>query len=222
MAEYVSSGSLRNFAENGRKILGASMNYPDLVKEKGQSIPTKPVIFQKPTSSYIREGQQIVVPKIYANVLHEVELGVIIGRRCKNVSKEEAMEYVGGYCLALDLTATNDLIEAYSTEPWTFAKCFDTSTPVSRLVQTSEVRDPHNLSLWLCVNGEKRMGGNTKDLIFNIPYLISYLSQYMTLEPSDLILTGTPAGSAPLKPGDQLKCGLGDVIKMKFNVIGEF
>lgn len=215
-------GSLRNFVENGRKILGASMNYPDVVKEKGEIIPTKPIIFQKPTSSYIREGQQIVLPKIFSNVLHEVELGVIIGKRCKNISKEEAMDYVGGYCLALDLTATSDLNEAEpNREPWTFSKGFDTSTPVSRFIQTCEVRDPHNLSLWLCVNGEKRHGGNTKDLIFNIPYLISYLSQHMTLEPSDLILTGTPSGSATLKPGDVLKCGLGNVVKMKFNVVKE-
>lgn len=207
--------------ENGRKILGASMNYTDVVKEKGQPTPTKPIIYQKPTSTYIREGQQIVLPKIHANVLHEIELGVIIGKRCKNVSKDEAMQYAGGYCLALDLTAKTDFFEDDSIEPWTFAKGFDTSTPVSRFIEASEVRDPHNLSLWLCVNGEKRIGGNTKDLIFNIPYLISHLSQHMTLEPSDLILTGTPAGAAALKPGDQLKCGLGDVVKMKFSVIGE-
>lgn len=208
--------------ENGRKILGVAMNYPDVLKEKGEALPTKPVIYQIPTSSYIREGQQIVLPKNHGNVLHEIELGVIIGKRCKNVTKDEAMQYVGGYCLALDLIAKSDFNEDDSMiEPWTFSKGFDTSTPVSSFIQASDVRDPHNLSLWLCVNGEKRIGGNTKDLIFNIPYLVSYLSQHMTLEPSDLILTGTPAGAAALKPGDQLKCGLGDVVKMKFNVIGE-
>lgn len=217
-------GSLRNFVENGRKILGVSSNYPDVVKERGLlSPPIKPIIFQKPTSTYIREGQQIVLPKIYNNIQHEVELGVIIGKRCKNVSKNEAMGYVGGYCLALDLTAKIDCSEEEGTEqePFTFTKGFDTSTPVSRFIQTCEVRDPHNLSLWLCINGEKKQGGNTKDLIFNIPHLVSYLSERMSLEPSDLILTGTPAGSTTLKSGDVLRCGLGDVVKMKFSVVPE-
>lgn len=216
------SCSLRNFVENGRKILGVALNYHDVLKEKDLPYPKKPLVFQKPTSSFIREGQTIIIPKDYLNVLHEVELGIVIGRKCKNVSKEEAIDYIGGYCLALDLTARSHLDDARSNgEPWTFGKGFDTSTPVSRFVERYEVRDPHNLSLWLCVNGEKRQGGNTKDLIFNIPYLISYISQHMSLEPSDLILTGTPTGSSPLKPGDVIKCGLSDIVKMKFCVVGE-
>lgn len=214
--------NLKNFAENGKKILGAALNYMDIVKARGVPVPPQPLVFLKPTTSYLKEGQNIVLPKVFKEVNHEVELGVVIGQKCKNVSKEEAMNFVGGYCLALDLTAMCSLNESRSKGgPWTFGKGFDTSTPVSRLIELSEVKDPHNLRLWLSVNGEKRHDGNTKDLIFNVPYLISYLSQHMTLEPNDLILTGTPGGAASMKHGDILECGMGDLVTMKFNIVAE-
>lgn len=218
----MSERNLRNFAENGKKILGAALNYMDIVKARGVPVPPQPLVFLKPTTSYLKEGQNIVLPRVFKEVNHEVELGVIIGKKCKNVSKDEAMSYVGGYCLALDLTAMCNLNESRSKgAPWTFGKGFDTSTPVSRFIELSEVKDPHNLHLWLNVNGEKRHDGNTKDLIFDVPYLISYLSQHMTLEPNDLILTGTPGGAAAMKHGDVLECGMGDLVTMKFNIVGE-
>lgn len=214
--------NLKNFADNGKKILGAALNYMDIVKARGVPVPPQPLVFLKPTTSYLKEGQKIVLPKVFTNVCHEVELGVIIGEKCKNVSKDDAMKYVGGYCLALDLTAMCNLNEFRSSGgPWTFGKGFDTSTPVSRFIELSEVKDPHNLPLWLSINGEKRHDGNTKDLIFDVPYLISYLSQYMTLEPNDLILTGTPGGAAAMKHGDVLECGMGDLVKMKFDIVNE-
>lgn len=99
-------------------------------------------------------------------------------------------------------------------------KGFDTSTPVSRFIRLREIKDPHNLRLWLKVNNETRQDGNTSDLIFNVPELIEYTSKYMTLEPNDLILTGTPVGANPVRAGDVIECGLGDVVSMKFNVKG--
>lgn len=131
--------------------------------------------------------------------------------------KESALEYVGGYCLALDMTAQCFLGEARSKgEPWTLGKGFDTSTPVSRLISIEEIKQPHKVDLWLKVNGESKQSGNTSDLIFNINDLIAYTSKYMTLEPNDIILTGTPKGAQPIKNGDTIECGIGNLIKMSF------
>lgn len=153
---------------------------------------------------------------------HEVELGVVIGKDCKNVSSEEAMAFVGGYCLALDMTAQCELGEARKNgHPWSLGKGFDTSTPVSRLLKSEEIGDPNSLNLWLKVNGEIIQKGNTGDLIFNVADLISHCSKYMTLEPNDIILTGTPKNSLPVKDGDVIECGIGDLIKMKFNCKNE-
>lgn len=144
-------------------------------------------------------------------------MGVIIGKHCKNVSKANALDYVGGYCLALDMTAQCQLGNARAKgEPWSLGKGFDTSTPVSRFIKLQEIKDPHNVDLWLKLNGEYKQKGNTKDLIFKVDDLISYTSQFMTLEPNDIILTGTPNGSLPIKGGDVIECGMGDLIKMTF------
>lgn len=160
-------------------------------------------------------------PSVFEKVNYEVELGVIISKKCKNVRKEDAMQYVAGYCLALDLTAMCNIAQARAKgQPWTLAKGFDTSTPVSRFITPDEITDPHNVDLWLKVNGEKKQCGNTKDLIFNVCDLIAYSSKYMTLEPNDLILTGTPSGASQFKVGDVIECGLGNV-QMKFNVCPE-
>lgn len=150
---------------------------------------------------------------------HEVELGIIIGKKGKYIKKADAMQYIGGYCLALDMTARCILEELRpKCLPWALGKSFDTATPVSKPLPLAKVPDPHNIPLWLNVNGEKRQCGNTSDLIFKIPYLIEFVSQYMTLEPYDLILTGTPDGSGLVFDGDCIECGLGDLVKMKFQV----
>lgn len=216
------SADLKNFAKDGKKILGAALNYMDIVKARGVPVPKVPLMFLKPTSSYLAEGENIVIPKVFTKVAHEVELGFVIKKTCKNVSKEDALNYVGGYCLALDLTAQCELGTARQNgHPWTLGKGFDTSTPVSSLIPLSAINDPHNLDLWLKVNGEMRQNGNTKDLIFKIPELIEHVSKYMTLEPNDLILTGTPDGSTALAGGDVIECGLGELVKLKFNVVNE-
>ncbi|XP_037945248.1 acylpyruvase FAHD1, mitochondrial [Teleopsis dalmanni] len=216
------SCDVSNFVDNGRKILGAALNYMDIVRSRNVPVPEEPLLFFKPTSSYIKEGQNIIIPKVFTKVAHEVELGVIIGKKCKNVSKEDAMNYVGGYCLALDMTAQCNLADARAKgHPWALGKGFDTATPVSGFIETCALEDPHNIQLWLKVNGNTRQCENTSEMIFKVPDLISYASKYMTLEPNDLILTGTPGGAEPLTSGDVIECGMGDTIAMKFNVCAE-
>ncbi|XP_030373691.1 acylpyruvase FAHD1, mitochondrial isoform X2 [Scaptodrosophila lebanonensis] len=211
-----------SFVCNGKKIVGVALNYMCAVKARNVPVPTVPLVFLKPTTSYLTEGHPILLPRVFSKVAYEVELGVVIGKRCKNVPKTDAMKYVGGYCLALDLTAQCNLGVARSSGgPWTLGKGFDTSTPVSRFIPYDDVDDPHTLPLWLRVNGELKQNGCTGDLIFKIPDIISYVSKYMTLEPYDLILTGTPHGSEPFKAGDIIECGMGDLAKIKFNVQNE-
>ncbi|XP_037825642.1 acylpyruvase FAHD1, mitochondrial isoform X1 [Lucilia sericata] len=213
-----SNTELESFVKNSKKIVGAALNYMDIVRERNVPVPELPLMFLKPTTSLVQEGQDIVIPKVFTKVAYEVELGVIIGKHCKNVSKAEALNYVGGYCLALDMTAQCALGEARAKgHPWSLGKGFDTSTPVSRFIKLEDIKDPHNVDLWLKLNGEYKQKGNTSDLIFKVDDLISYTSQFMTLEPNDIILTGTPNGSLPIKGGDVIECGMGDMIKMTFN-----
>lgn len=209
---------LESFVCNSRKIVGAALNYMDIVKERNVPVPEVPLLFLKPSTSLVQEGEDIVIPKVFTKVAYEVELGVVIGKRCKNVTKDNALDFVGGYCLALDMTAQCALGEARSKgQPWSLGKGFDTSTPVSRFISLNDIKDPHNVDLWLKVNGEYKQKGNTADLIFKVDDLISYASKYMTLEPNDIILTGTPNGSLPVQNGDVIECGFGNMIKMTFN-----
>ncbi|XP_030565200.1 acylpyruvase FAHD1, mitochondrial [Drosophila novamexicana] len=211
-----------NFVFEGKKIIGVALNYMCAVRAKNVPVPQVPIVFLKPTTSYLREGCPIILPKVFTKVAYEVELGVVIGSRCKNVSKAQAMQHVGGYCLALDLTAQCNLAAARASGgSWTLGKGFDTSTPVSRLIPFDAVEDPHALPLWLKVNGELKQSGCTADLVFKVPDIIAYVSKYMTLEPNDLILTGTPNGSDAFKAGDVIECGLADLATMKFNVCAE-
>nr|CAD7194106.1 unnamed protein product [Timema douglasi] len=165
-----------------------------LLAEKKLPKPSEPFFFLKPTSSYIVEGQDVKVPA-GAVVNEEVELGVIIGKSCKNVTVNEAMNYVGGHCLALDMTEANLVADSQKKGlPWTFGKGFDTACPVSRFVSVEELKDPSDVNIWLKVNGRKIQDANTSDLAFTIPELIASITRYITLEPGDLILTGELKG----------------------------
>lgn len=145
---------------------------------------------------------------------------MVIGKTAKNVSPEGAFDHVGGYCLGIDMTARKWQQEAKEKKlPWTAAKGFDTSLPHSRFIPLEEVPDPHNLTLWLSVNGEERQRGNTGLMMFRIPQLISEVSRVHTLEPGDIILTGTPAGVGPVRRGDQIAAGIEELgLTMKFRV----
>lgn len=150
---------------------------------------------------------------------HEVELAVVIGTKGSRIPEESSMDHVDGYMLALDMTARDFQDEAKSKgQPWSLAKGFDTSCPVSRFLNKDEIKNPNSVGLWLKVNDQLRQEGNTSDMIFSIPYLISYLSKFFTLEPGDLILTGTPSGVGPVTKGDTIQAGLTDIVTMTFKV----
>lgn len=159
------------------------------------------------------------MPKSASELHHEVELGVVIGKAGKSISESQAMCHVGGYCLALDMTDRTLQSQLKSKGlPWALAKGFDTSCPVSDFIAAEKLTDPHNVKLWLKVNNEMRQEGNTKDMIFSIPFLVSWVSEYFTLEPGDLLLTGTPEGVGPVQSGDIITCGLQDTTEMTFKV----
>ncbi|XP_024084513.1 acylpyruvase FAHD1, mitochondrial isoform X2 [Cimex lectularius] len=207
-----------NFIAQSKKIIGAGLNFKSVAKEKGIPLPTEPVLFLKPTSSFIQEDKDIEIPPNY-EVNHEVELGVIIGKKGKNIPRDEVPNYIGGYCLALDLTAMNKLQEAWKQAlPWTMSKSFDTACPVSKAISRECLPCPDKVTLWLKVNGTMKQEGNTSDMVFPISDLVSYISKTITLEPYDVILTGTPAGVGPIKSGDTVCAGLNNLISMKFLV----
>ncbi|XP_018580045.1 acylpyruvase FAHD1, mitochondrial [Anoplophora glabripennis] len=213
--------NLNLFVENGKKIIGVAANYKSLLKILDKPMPKVPEIFIKPTTSYITEKENIVIPKGFS-VNEEVELGVIIGKIAKKVSEKEALDYVGGYCVALDMTATCKMKEARSTGgSWTLGKGFDTATPVGSFIKKSDIPDPHKVTLWCSVNGKHRQDGCTDDLAFSIPVLISFISQYITLEPNDLILTGSPPDMGPVQQGDIVRCGIKDISEVEFKVEAE-
>ncbi|KAJ8959545.1 hypothetical protein NQ314_006282 [Rhamnusium bicolor] len=189
------------FVENGKKIIGVAANYKSLLKILNKPVPEVPEIFIKPTTSYITEADAVVV------------------KGQKKVKEEEAADYIGGYCVVLDMTATCRMTIARSTGgSWTIGKGFDTATPVGTFIPKSDIPDPHNVTLWCSVNGKERQNGSTNDLAFSIPVLISYISRYITLEPNDLILSGSPPGMGPVQNGDIIEAGIKGVSEIKFRV----
>jgi len=210
---------LTRFVEFGRKIVCIGKNYSLHAIEMGGKTPSKPIIFLKPSTSYVTEGNAIKVPIGCKELHHEVELGVIIGRKGVNIKESEAMDYVGGYTVSLDMTARDmQSIAKKEGNPWSISKGFDTACPVGAFIPKEAVTDPNSIQLWCKVNGNMRQNGNTKDMVFKIPQLISYISQYFTLETGDLILTGTPEGVGAVKAGDTIEAGLADLVKVKFQV----
>lgn len=214
--------NLKKFAQVGKKIAGAGMNYNSLLKIQKAEKPKNPVIFLKPSTSYIIEGQPIKIPKGFT-LNEEIELGVIIGKRCKNIDAKSIMDYVGGYCLALDMTATSELGPARAQGlPWCIGKGFDTACPVSPFIAPADLPDaPNNITIWCKVNGVEKQRANTSDLTFDIPTLVSFVNRYMTLEPGDLILTGSPPGMGPVNAGDVIDAGIDGGITIKFTVENE-
>ncbi|MFA6457140.1 MAG: fumarylacetoacetate hydrolase family protein [Bacteroidota bacterium] len=180
-------------------------NYADHAKEMGGDIPKEPIIFLKPTSAVIQNGEPIVIPDYSRNVHHEIELTVLIGKKGKHIPRIEAMTYVAGYGVGLDMTMRDRQTEAKKAgNPWAIAKGFDTSAPLSPFVSASSVQDPHNLEIRLTVNGNERQHSNTRHMIFRIDVLIEFLSSLFTLEEGDVIYTGTPEGVGQVVSGDVL------------------
>ncbi|KAG1365259.1 acylpyruvase FAHD1, mitochondrial-like [Cocos nucifera] len=203
----------------GTKIVGVGRNYAAHAKELGNAVPKEPVLFLKPTSSYLQNGGTIEVPHTQESLDHEVELAVVIGKKARDVAEATAMDYVGGYALALDMTAREIQSSAKSAGlPWTVAKGQDTFTPISAVLPKSAVMDPDNLELWLKVDDELRQKGSTKDMIFKLPFLISHISSIMTLMEGDVILTGTPQGVGPVRVGQKITAGITGLIDVHFDV----
>lgn len=215
----MASVTCQKFLSIGTKIVAVGRNYAAHAKELGNAVPKEPVLFLKPTSSYLQNGGTIEVPHPLESLDHEVELAVIIGKKARDVAEASAMDYVGGYALALDMTAREIQSSAKSAGlPWTVAKGQDTFTPISEMLPKSMVLDPDILELWLKVDDEIRQKGSTKDMIFKIPFLISHISSIMTLLEGDVILTGTPQGCGPVRAGQKITAGITGLIDVYFNV----
>jgi len=191
---------------NPTKILCIGKNYARHAEEMQSAVPAVPMVFLKPPSALIESGDDIILPEASSDVHHEVELVFRIAKKGKSIFREQAMQYVDGYAVGLDLTARDIQAEAKKRgHPWTVAKGFDTFAPVGAFSPAREVRDPHALDISLAINGQIRQSGNTRDMIFDIPCLIEYVSGIFTLMPGDLIYTGTPEGVGPIVHGDELE-----------------
>ncbi len=196
------------------KIVCIGLNYAKHAQEAGMKIPKEPVLFFKATSAIVGPNDDVVIPKGSTKTDWEVELGVVIGKKASYVSESEAMNYVAGYVLHNDYSEREFQIEREGQ--WVKGKSCDTFAPLGPFIATKdEITNPHNLNLWLNVNGEQLQDSNTSDFVFNIPESISYISQFMTLLPGDVISTGTPFGvglgfNPPryLKPGDVVELGI--------------
>lgn len=200
------------------KIVCIGLNYAKHAKETNAAIPTEPIIFMKSTTSLSGPYDPIMIPKGSEKTDWEVELAVVIGKKASYVTEEEAMDYVAGYVLHNDVSERAFQLERGGT--WDKGKGCDTFAPLGPwLVTKDEIANPHELRLWLSLNGKMMQDGNTDDLIFNIPQLISYTSQFMTLLPGDVISTGTPAGvGLGFTPNIYLKAG--DVVELGIDGLG--
>ena len=201
------------------KFIAIGLNYSDHAKETGAKTPTEPIVFMKATSSISGPYDDIEMPKDSSKLDWEVELAIVIGKETKNISEKEVSDHILGYCIVNDVSEREWQLE--KSGQWVKGKSGDTFGPTGPyLVTQDEIPDINNLNLILEVNGKKMQSGNTKNMIFNVNFLISYLSKFMSLQPGDLITTGTPAGvGMGMKPQVFLKSG--DNIKLSIDFLGE-
>ncbi len=189
----VSPGRIGPCVAGTRKFICVGLNYSDHAKETGKAPPEEPILFMKATSAIVGPNDDVEIPRGSVKADWEVELGIVIGTRAKYVSEDKALDHVAGYCVVNDVSE-----RAFQSErggQWTKGKSHDTFGPIGPyLVTRDEVPDPQNLALWLDVDGVRRQTGTTANMIFGVRHLVSYISQFMTLEPGDIIATGTPPG----------------------------
>ena len=200
------------------KIVCVGLNYRDHAKESGMAVPSEPVIFFKATSAIVGPNDDVVIPKGSTKTDWEVELAVVIGRKASYVAESGALAHVAGYVLHNDYSERVFQLERGGQ--WVKGKSCDTFAPLGPFLATpDEIGDVHDLRLWLTVNGETKQDGSTRDLVFGVPTLVSYISQFMTLLPGDVISTGTPAGVAMgHKPVRFLQAG--DVVELGIDKLG--
>eukprot|EP01102_Stenamoeba_stenopodia_P010042 TRINITY_DN2982_c0_g1_i1.p1 TRINITY_DN2982_c0_g1~~TRINITY_DN2982_c0_g1_i1.p1 ORF type:complete len:246 (-),score=53.37 TRINITY_DN2982_c0_g1_i1:143-790(-) len=214
--------AVRNFTSVGKKIVAIGRNYVAHAKELNNPLPAKPFFFLKPTTSYLLQPNPIVLPYPGIIIHHEVELGIIIGKKGKDIPEKDALDYVGGYTIALDLTARQEQDDAKNARlPWTIAKGYDGFCPVGDFIPKEKIPDPQDIVVKLTVNGVVKQNESTKLMITKIPEMISFISRIMTLEPNDLILTGTPAGVGPIAEGDELVISIPNISEATFKVVAK-
>ncbi len=201
------------------KVVGLALNYADHAEELGVRVPEEPALFFKPPSSLVGHLAPVVYPSGVRHLHQEVELAVVIGRRCRRVRPEDAYGVVRGYTIANDVTVRDYVGNFY--RPPVRAKGYDTFCPVGPWVVEGEVEDPHALRLRAYVNGSLRQEGTTANLLWKIPDLVALVSEIMTLEPDDLILTGTPRGVDPVYPGDVMRLEVEGIGALENPVVSE-
>lgn len=201
------------------KIVCLARNYVAHAVELGNEVPSAPVLFIKPSTSIIHETQAVVIPDYSHDCHHEVELAVLIGRQAKHVNADDALSYIAGYGIAIDMTLRDTQAELKANGyPWELAKGFDTSCPLSTFVSTEQINDPHELNIRLSVNGEIRQQSTTACMIRRIPETIAAITRAFTLEPGDIILTGTPAGVNRVCAGDTMVASIEGIGEMSIEV----
>ena len=199
---------------NPQKFIAIGLNYSDHAAESGLTVPPEPIIFTKHVSCLSGPNDTVTIPPKSKKSDWEVELGVIIGTKAKNIKRKDALKHVAGYCTINDLSERAFQIER--SGQWTKGKSYDTFGPVGPwLVTADEIKNPQNLHLWLELNGKRVQDGNTKTMVYGVAYIVSYLSEFFTLMPGDIITTGTPPGVGMgmkpqrfLKPGDKMRVGI--------------
>lgn len=203
------------------KILSVGLNYAEHIEEMRSKRTSEPVIFLKPNSALVPLAEPVQIPTQYGSVHHEIELCVLIGKPGFHISEEKAMDLIGGFGVALDLTLRDIQKKAKERgHPWAIAKGFKGACPVSDFVPAHQVKDAQNLQLTLTVNGKIRQNGNTRQMLFRIPELIAYVSQFFPLEAGDLLLTGTPSGVGPLFPNDSIKAEIESIAVVETRCVG--
>lgn len=202
------------------KFICIGLNYADHAKESGLPLPEEPVVFNKWLSAVVGPNDNVQLPRASTKTDWEVELGVVIGTTASYVSEAEALNHVAGYCVINDVSERSYQLERGGT--WDKGKGCDTFGPIGPwLVTSDEIADPHNLHLWLEVDGKRYQDGNTKTMVFRVPKLISYLSEFMTLHPGDVISTGTPAGVGMGQKPSPLYLRAGQTMRLGIEGLGE-
>lgn len=207
------------------KIICVGLNYADHAAESGMEIPEEPILFMKPTTSICGPNDDVEIPPNSQKVDWEVELGIVISKQAKYVPLEKAMDHVAGFVVVNDLSERHFQLERGGQ--WVKGKGCDTFAPIGPYLATpDEINDPSNLDIWLEVNGRRFQNGNTRTMIFDVSYLVHYISQFMRLEPGDLISTGTPPGvglgqnpQVWLKPGDTISLGIEGLGEQRQSVV---
>ena len=219
LKELSNSERIGSCLSNPGKFVAIGLNYSDHAAETGQAVPSEPIVFMKATSSINGPNDDIEISKDSKKLDWEVELGIIIGKNTKNISQDQSQSHIFGYCLVNDVSEREWQIEKMGQ--WVKGKSHDTYGPIGPYIVTKdEVKDINNLNLSLDLNGKRMQTGNTNTMIFNVDYIVSYLSKYMSLQPGDIITTGTPPGvGMGMKP--QLFLKAGDKMKLSIDLLGE-